>query len=274
MRAVFKNIVTALLGAGLMAIAGQALACNGGCHPPAPPPPVTPKPPCNCGGNHGGGHHGGGGNTNVNVNVNVKASASATASGSGSGSVFYGGGYGNWSQTPGNVQNVGGLNVETGAAAAQFESYSEQQTFTKQTLIQATCIDDTGVPHPASQVFPGRDIANDYSGEVYRCIAGTHMQWTYADWNGTDINFDHGTNMTCQKNEALWFEHGQLTCKVQIPQRQCNERSLLRRFGAGVKVLTLTRTESVTKQRQVAVQQASMSTSEMVFDGGVGGFVQ
>ena len=278
MRAVFKTIFTAVLGAGLLALASQALACNTGCPPPAPPtPPHNPNPP-GCHSGCGGGDHGhhGGGNTDVNVNVNVKASASAASSafGFGNSGASYGGGYGNWSQTPGNVQNVGGLAVETGDAAGSFESYSEQQSFTKQTIIQASCIDDTGVPHPASQVFQGRDIANDYVGEVYRCIAGTHMQWTYADYSGTDINFDGGKNMTCDKNQALWFEHGQLTCKVQIQQRQCNERSLLRRFGVGIKILTLTRTETITKQRQVAVQQSSASSGYMVFDGGVGGFVQ
>ena len=271
MRAVFKTLFTALLGAGLMALAGQALACNTGCPPPPPPPPHNPPPPCNsCGGGHG--HHGGG-KTDVNVNVNVKSSASSSAFSFGNSGASYGGGYGNWSQTPGSVQNVGGLAVETGNATS-FESYSEQQSFTKQTIIEASCIDDTGVPHPASQVFQGRDIEDGYVGEVYRCIAGTHMQWTYSDYNGTDINFDGGKNMTCDKNQALWFEHGQLACKVQIQQRQCNERSLLRRFGVGIKILTLTRTETITKQRQIASQQSSSSSGYMVFDGGVGGFVQ
>ena len=270
MRAVFKTLITAVLGAGMLVMAGQALACNTGC---PPPPPPTPPPSCHSCGGGGDHHHHGRDTTDVNVNVNVKASASAFSFGSGSGA-SYGGGYGNWSQTPGNTQNVGGLAVETGAAASNFESYSEQQSFTKQTIIEASCIDDTGVPHPASQVFQGRDIEDSYVGEVYRCIAGTHMQWTYSDYNGTDINFDGGKNMTCDKNQALWFEHGQLACKVQIQQRQCNERSLLRRFGVGIKILTLTRTETITKQRQVAMQQSSASSGYMVFDGGVGGFVQ
>jgi hypothetical protein len=269
MRAALKNLFTVLLGAGMLAIAGgAAAACTTGCAPPPPPTvPHNPRPPhtpcTSCGGS---------GNVNVNVNVKVGAGASAGASGS---AVYYGGGYSNWSQTPGYPQAAGSLNVVSGNCCGAMESYSEQQTFTKQTIIQASCIDDTGVPHPASQVFSGRDIAGSYRGEVYRCIAGTHMQWTYSDYDGSHINFDGGKNATCAKNEALWFENGTLTCKTQIPQRQCNERSLLRRFGVGVKILTLTRTETITKQRQVACNSCNGNgTAVMSFDGGVGGFVQ
>jgi hypothetical protein len=269
MRAALKNFFTVLLGAGLLAFAGGATAaCTTGCAPPAPPTvPNNPRPPhtpcTSCGG---------GANVNVNVNVKVGAGASAGAS---AGGTYYGGGYSNWSQTPGYPQAAGSLNVVSGNCCGAMESYSEQQTFTKQTIIQASCIDDTGVPHPASQVFSGRDIDGSYRGEVYRCIAGTHMQWTYSDYDGSHINFDGGKNATCAKNEALWFENGTLTCKTQIPQRQCNERSLLRRFGVGVKILTLTRTETITKQRQVACNSCNGNgTTVMSFDGGVGGFVQ
>ncbi|MFT4075940.1 MAG: hypothetical protein QM647_10465 [Asticcacaulis sp.] len=264
MRAVFKNIVIALLGIGLLSFAGGAMACD--CKPSAPTKPSNPRPPqngCNSGCGGGGG----------SKSSSYSSSRSSSSSNSTSSSSSYSGGYSNWSQTPGYPQSVGALNVVGGDESA-FESYSEQQTFTKQTIIQASCIDDTGVPHPASQVFAGRDIAGSYRGEVYRCIAGTHMQWTYSDYDGSHINFDGGKNATCAKNEALWFENGALTCKVQIPQRQCNERSLLRRFGVGVKVLTLTRTETITKQRQVASARSSAGLTVMTFDGGVGGFVQ
>ncbi|EGF89616.1 hypothetical protein ABI_40330 [Asticcacaulis biprosthecium C19] len=281
MRAVIKKFAFAVLSLGMLAMAGAAAAgCNSGCAPPPPAkPPHNPKPPhvpCGGGGCGGGGHHGGnngGGKTNVNVNVNVKATATASGSGSGSGSgAVYGGGYGNWSQTPGYPQALG-LNVETGAAAARLEAYTEQQTFTKTTVIRATCIDDRGAPHPASQVFGERDIRNEYRGEIFRCIAGTKLQWVYADYNG-EISFDHGMSNDCRKGDALWFEEGRLTCRPQTQQRNCNERSLLRRFGVGVKILTLTRTETITKQREVAVAREASSSSYMVFDGGVGGFVQ
>ena len=381
MRALIAKFVTAVLGAGLMMTATAALACNGGCAPPAPPTRPTPPTTSSCGcetGGGGGGHHGHGGSNSgssasssadVNVNVTVKSSGSASAFGSSSAGASYGGGYGNWSQTPGTPQNVGGLMVETGQGGAAFDMVSEQRTVTRTLVLQASCIDDTGVPHPASQVSPERAIANEYTGEVYRCIAGTHMQVTMADFGICDdfsapiggarlsesetssysrseshssssydsgyaqggmvgpdgrpagpcgpealacsaggysahgggyaeggeshetrvggasragcanmdlthVNFDGGKTMTCQKGDALWFDHGNMTCKVQIPQRQCNERSLLRRFGVGLKVLTVTRTE--TMQRQVArqVERSASTATVMTFDGGVGGFVE
>ncbi len=356
MRAFTKFVVT-LLSAGLLAAAGTALACNTGCAPPAPPtPPHNPQPPhipCNCGGDHGGGGHGGhnGGSTNVNVDVNVKAGASASGSVFGSGAAnYYGGGYGNWSQAQGIPQEAGALNVVGGMAGGGLETYEEEQRMTSMMILQASCIDDTGVPHPASQLDGDRDVNNGYVGEIYRCIAGTHMQVimvacggpldagyhggggyessmsesstysqsessdSYSQGMGNDgyshsehsnsggynaggssqggfgqgggsatcagmdfnhIDFGNGRTMSCQKGEALWFEQGNLTCRVQIPQRQCNERSLLRRFGAGIKVLTVTRVEKITRQRQVAQSsQASWGTAVMTFDGGVGGFVQ
>jgi hypothetical protein len=257
MRAQVKTLIAAVLGLGLLAAAGQVMACNTGCPPPAPPnPPHNPNPPsmsCNCG-------------ANINVNANVRAQAFAGAT---AGATVYGGGYGNWSQTPGYPQPAGGLAVTTGD---EFESYSESRSVTKTVIIQASCIDDTGVPHPASQLRKDHEIDNRYVGEIYRCIAGTHMQWVYADYDGSHINFDGGKTVTCNKNEALWFEKGALTCKVQIPQRQCNERSLLRLNGVGTKVLTMTRVETVSRQRAKLTQ--SSTTTVMSFDGGVGGFVQ
>ncbi len=281
MRVVLNRFVAALAGITLLVVAGQAAACNT-CSPPAPPTvPTNPSPPCNtCGGGSSGG---GKTRVDVNVNVNVKSSASSSSSStvggassafanSSAGGASYGG-YSNWSQTPGYPQGVGALNVETGEMS-RLETYAEERTRTERTLIQASCIDDTGVPHPASQLNGDRDIDGAYVGEVYRCIAGTHMQWTYSDYDGSHIGFDGGKTQSCQKNEALWFEGGRLTCKTQIQQRQCNERSLLRRFGTGIKVLTLTRIETVTKQRQMATQQSRSALTVMSFDGGVGGFVQ
>ena len=59
----------------------------------------------------------------------------------------------------------------------------------------------------------------------------------------------------------------------QRAQRLNLARSLLRRFGVGLKVLTVTRTE--TMQRQVSRQvERSSGMTVMTFDGGVGGFVE
>jgi len=396
MRALFAKFVTTVIGAGLMMTATAALACNTGCPTPPPTPPSTSSCGCETGGNGGGGgggggHHGhGGGNNNsdVNVNVNVQTStetdtsanakaaiAAWSAGNSSSSSSATGAAYSNWTESAGTPQNAGALNVETGQGGAAFDMISERRTVTRTLVLQASCLDDTGVPHPASQVGAERAIANEYMGEVYRCIAGTHMQVTMADFgicddfggaagetrvaesetssysrseshsssgydsgyqgggyqgggyaqNGqvdagpcspqavacsasggyaaqggsyqggeshevstdaprhagcaanmdlTHVNFDGGKTMTCQKGDALWFDHGNLACKVQIQQRQCNERSLLRRFGVGLKVLTVTRVE--TMQRQVArqVERTSSTSTTMTFDGGVGGFVE
>jgi len=275
MRVSFAKTLSALIGFGMLTAASAALACNSGCSPPAPPTtPTHPgKPNMPGGGCSGGGCSGGGGNVNVNVNVNVKSSASASAwgpgafNGSNSGSTYYGGGYGNWSQTPG-IPSTVGLNVEGGETRAM-EAYQASRSLTRMMIIEAACIDDKGVPHPASQVFGGKDVNGAYAGEVYRCIAGTKMRYTLTSKDGGE-----GKSYDCRKGDALWHESGVVRCQAQIAARACNERSLLRKFGAGVKILTLTTVETYQAQREVVKQSASTYSSNMVFDGGVGGFVQ
>ncbi|WP_204282233.1 hypothetical protein, partial [Serratia marcescens] len=41
-----------------------------------------------------------------------------------------------------------------------------------------------------------------------------------------------------------------VSCRPQLPARDCNERSLLRRFGAGVKILNMLTTETYTAYRE------------------------
>jgi hypothetical protein len=122
-------------------------------------------------------------------------------------------------------------------------------------------------------VQPDREIAEGYEGEVYRCIAGSHMQVTIAQWRD-QVSFAGGQTLSCQKGEALWHSAGQgggrLVCKPQIPARDCNERSLLRRFGAGIKILTLVMTE---KYQAYHEHSSAAATTAMTFDGGVGGMV-
>ncbi len=65
---------------------------------------------------------------------------------------------------------------------------------------------------------------------------------------------------------------GRLECRPEKEARQCNERSLLRRYGAGVKVLTMVREESYTEYREEMVEGAA-STGMIMMDGGVGGRV-
>ncbi|OYW74353.1 MAG: hypothetical protein B7Z26_11495 [Asticcacaulis sp. 32-58-5] len=182
--------------------AGQASAqCNSGCAPPPPSPPSHPSKP-----------HMPHVSAHASAYASAHASASVSASGGAIGSVYYGGGYGNWSQAQGIPAVTGGLNVETAAEMAA-ESYQASRTVTKTVTLQA-------------------------------------------------------------KNDALWHEGGIVECRRQAAARACNERSLLRRFGAGVKVLTLTTTETYMATRQVEKKSAYSASSSMVFDGGVGGFVQ
>jgi hypothetical protein len=163
--------------------------------------------------------------------------------------------------------------VNLGVGGEEREAYEAERTKIEKVVIQAFCFDDKDVPHPASQVQPDREIAEGYEGEVYRCIAGAHMQVTIAQWR-EQVSFEGGQTLTCLKGEALWHSAGQgggrLVCKPQIPARDCNERSLLRRFGAGIKILTIVMTEKYEAYRE---HSSGAVTTAMTFDGGVGGIV-
>lgn len=272
-----------IIGAGFLLVAAAApaaLAAGGpcGCKPPSPPPP-PPPPPCNCQPHHhqpniniynnasANASASAAATVNVNVNASVNTAASLNAfanqgftSGGGGGAASY--------VMPGAV-SVANLNV----GGEERSAYEASRTRIEKVVIQAFCFDDKDVPHPASQVSPDRDIAEAFEGEVYRCIAGTHMQITIAPWT-EKLSFEGGKTLTCQKGEALVHIAGQgggrLECRPQIPARDCNERSLLRRFGAGIKVLTLVWTEKYTAYRE---ESKDATQTMMSFDGGVGGFV-
>lgn len=265
---------------GLMAIADAAAAQCGGntCQPPPPPPP-PPIPGGPCG---GGGCIppvappccGSGGSVNVNVNVNANASATARAfAGARSGAtVIVGGGGGAYFNVdqpyPTTIQ---GLSVEGKTMEMIRVPYTASRRMEKRVVIQAYCIDDRAVPHPASQVRPGKDVGMDYEGELYRCIAGTKLQWTIGDEMGGP-----GETINCNKREALWYGRGgMLECRPEKQERDCNERSLLRRYGAGVKVLTMIREETYTEYREEMVEAvgAVASGAVIMLDGGVGGRV-
>jgi hypothetical protein len=240
------------------------VALAGGCPcPPPPPTPPTPSPCCAPTQNivvPG---------VNVfvapSVNVTVNSTATATANSFGQTQTVVGGGGGGTVIGPGPVTAVN-LNV----GGEEREAYEATRTRYEKVVIQAFCFDDKEVPHPASQTSPNRDIDEMMEGELYRCIAGTHMQVTIAPWR-EQISFEGGQTLTCKKGEALWHAPGKgggrLECRPQIPARDCNERSLLRRFGAGIKVLTLLYVEKYTAYREVSHSGATM----MSLDGGVGG---
>jgi hypothetical protein len=282
------RIMTWLMAAGgflaLTAFADTAAAqCGPSCPPPPPPccepPPPPPPPPPVCCEPPPPPSCCGGGNLNVNVNVNAGATAGARAgiNARAGGSVYVGGGgsaYVTVDQPyPTTIQ---GLNVEGSRIMQRVRvPYQAMRRFEKRVVIQAFCIDDRNIPHPASQVRPDRDVYGDYDGELYRCIAGTYLQITIAEYLDR-ISFEHGETLVCRKGEALWHGRGgMIECRPQKSERDCNERSLLRRYGAGVKILTIIREESYTEYREEMVEQivGSVTGAMITLDGGVGGRV-
>ncbi|MFN3523086.1 MAG: hypothetical protein ACK4YQ_12630 [Phenylobacterium sp.] len=263
-----------LFGAGLPATA-LAQCCTPPtppqcCTTPTPPPCcTTPTPPTCCHSVNVPGV-----NVNVASTVVVNANASALAStragaGAAAGVVVFGGGGGGGYYSPPTPTGLVQLNVEGGKRMKKV-AYQASRSRTRRVVIQAVCIDDRQVPHPASQVRPDRDVADGYDGELYRCIAGTWLQATIADFDGK-IDFSGGQTLACAKGDALYHAPGgKVECRRQKPARDCNERSLLRRFGAGVKILTITTTETYTAYREE--EEASETyASSMSLDGGVGG---
>ena len=299
MTATIKSILGALAGGlvfgALTLSAGAALAGGAGgcgcsppppcCAPPTPPAPPSPPPtPCCAPPTppHGYPINLPGVNVNINIAASLTVNTTATAAAQSSASagalgfgaansmvLFNGGGGGGGGVVPGATSYVQSLNVLGGEA--QRTAFESTRTRMRKVIIEASCIDDKDVPHPASQVTPDRDIEDSYDGEIYRCIAGTHMQYVLADYAG-QANFEHGETVICGKAEALYHAPGgNVACRAQRPARDCNERSLLRRFGAGVKILTMISVERFTDYRESSVQ--TQSASSISLDGGVGGMV-
>jgi len=296
MRVRIKTWLPAIFGLMTLGVAGSASAqCNTGCVEPPPPPP--PPPPGGCCIPPAPPTYPGGGNANINVNVNVNANANANANAGArayvnaraGGAVYVGGGGGAYFSVDQPYPTViQGLNVESAPAAQVVRTaYTASRWAMKRVVIQAVCIDDRNIPHPASQVTPGRDVHDGYEGELYRCIAGTWLQISIADYLD-QVDFSHGETIACRKGESLWYGRGRggpggpdgpdgavMECRPQKAERDCNERSLLRRYGAGVKILSLYREETYTDYREEVVQAAGASFSGMSLslDGGVGGRV-
>lgn len=152
------------------------------------------------------------------------------------------------------IEGGSAASVTSAAMAVTEASMSmESHTVERDFLIQAICVDERGNPHPASQTFGGRDVAHGYAGEIYRCMSGTRMRYT--------IN---NSSRDCAAGEALWYENGAVECRPQAQRRPCNERSLLRRFGPGDKLVRVRETET----RQA--RQETTFTGAMTMDGGVG----
>ncbi len=271
MSAHYKTLLPLLAGGMLLAFGSAASAdcepvCKPGAHKPQPPKPKPPMPkpqqptpPAN--------------NFNVNVNVHANATAISTANatanaasngGSDGDTFFFGGGGSNIIATPG-FPVIQRLNVQGDTVRTAIK---EKRTVHKQVVVQAFCLDDRSVPHPASRLNPDVEIGETFKGELFRCIAGTRLQATYADYMGR-VGFDGGQTMDCPKGQALYLEGGALSCRQQTAQRNCFERSLLRRHGAGVKIFKMTKIEEYASFKEEVIA----SQSEIALDGGVGGFV-
>jgi hypothetical protein len=221
--------------------------CHQGCNPPPPPPPppcctppvvVVPPPnvpPPNI----------------VVVNAGARAQASASALAIAVANVRTGD-----TIIRQNMVMEGGATaaVTSGAFAVSEASVAmESVARERELLIQAICIDASDNPHPASQTFGGRDVAESYRGEIYRCMAGTRMRYTI-----------DGRSADCAQGEALWYEGGRVECRPQIARRPCNERSLLRRHGPGDKLVRIRDTEMRASRTETTFNGA------MTMDGGVG----
>ncbi len=193
----------------------------------------------------------------------------------GGGGGFIGGG--------GAASVITGLNVEAEASTEQVAvPYTE--TITKNRwvedvfVLRAVCIDDKGVPHPASRPDPDDRVDPNYNGELFRCMAGTSMQVTLGKYADGQSRYDNASTVVCAKGEALRHNPGgQLICAPQEPRRNCNERSLLRKFGPGIKVVRLRRmeqySEQITRTRMETRASSSASASastRLVLSGGVG----
>ncbi len=262
-----------LVGASLLlsalAVAGPAPAGSGGTGSPANAcgcaptthqvvvPGVTITPPQiniglpSIGVGFGQGSASGSGAASASAENSSNVSVSVSGAGSSGGSTTVqsaaallgssGGGSGSWGAEGGVTTEIQDIKIEAPPPppVALPPICAAWKTVVRQVAVQASCLDDKAVPHPASQVSPDRAVAQGYEGEVFRCIAGARMQYTVADFSG-QADFNHGQTIVCQKGEALYHSAaGALQCRPQAPARDCNERSLLRRFGAGIKVLSL-----------------------------------
>lgn len=233
---------------------------------------------------------------NVTVNQgsiisNTQTFLNTSVVGGGDGGFIVSGGGGYYAPQGVGQTAIGSLNVE-GNTETYMETITEQVPHTEeycaetvsvqQTIrpVQAVCLDDKGTPHPASRVDASQSVPAGYTGELFRCMAGTSMQVTLGSVENGSASFAHGETFSCRKGEALVHKTGgNLVCAPQTPQRSCNERSLLRRHGPGIKIVQanvkaktcVPKTRTVMKSVQRQVERTRQAKGEaMVFDGGVG----
>jgi hypothetical protein len=293
------GLVTAIATVGLTAVGQSCHTCGPVSSPPPPPPSSsccqTPR------------------NLTVNVpgvnvataNVNVGATSTAVASArasstamagafgqsnaSGGAGFFFGGGGGYYSNPGVPGSTISNFTIDGGYETKLVE---EEVKGTEEICVdkiveelrtrpvQAVCIDDRNTPHPASRVDGEMSVDGRYSGEIYRCMAGTHMQVTMGEMVDGSASFDKGDTFSCAKGEALFHGHGGvIQCRRQTPERDCNERSLLRKYGPGVKLVKVatkkticepTTRQTITKVVKEVKVARPVAAGNLVLDGGVG----
>lgn len=176
--------------------------------------------------------------------------------------------------------SAGGTETETVVEDVP-ETITENVTRSREVVvtkaIRAVCLDDQGRPNPAARLTPDETVDPSFSGELFRCVAGSAMQVTVGRFENGRAVFDQATAFACQKGEALVHgPGGNIACATQTAERNCNERSLLRRFGPGVKVVTMPMTETFSEPttrtitRKVTRQREVVKTGNLPLDGGVG----
>lgn len=282
-----------IVGSVVAAVMASATAAAAQHHGPTPVSPPPPSHHC-CQHGHGpqvhtpsiriGGpsiHIGGprvhvGGiylNNQINVNVNASASASAMAVAGAQAqntTIVYGGGGGFISRgSPPAATAIGALGL-AGEYEAESESYTRMVEGWR--IVRAVCVDDFGTPHPASRPERDERVAEMYDGEIFRCMPGTALQATLGWRRDGGDDFEGGTTIACRKGEALRYRAGEVFCAEATAERDCHERSLLRLYGPGVRLIYMRYEERYTEVRERRRERRTASSLGLMLDGGVGGF--
>jgi hypothetical protein len=214
----------------------------------------------------------------VNVVVNNRVITSVVTNVGGNSTTIIGGGNGGGGGTL--ILRSGGGSVPVGmpidpgvlgpvVAERSIEGVEvSTREFIEMAPIRATCMDDKGNPHPASQTFAAQVVEANFGGEIFRCMAGTRMDITVGRMVDNKPVFDGGRTFGCAKGEALVVRGEDVVCVTQVARRQCNERSLLRRHGPGIKFV---RTRTQEEIRKPVTRQVVQKLGDgMALDGGVG----
>lgn len=217
------------------------------------------------------------------------ASGIVTSGASAGGSTFfYGGGGGGYSVGATPPSTITGLSVSGFETRMVEEEHSEVEEYCIDRVreervtrpVQAVCVDDRGLEHPASRVDDETAVDSRYNGEIYRCAAGSRLKVSTGAMDGGAATFVSAETLTCEKGEALWHSPGgKLSCRPQAPERNCNERTLLRRHGPGVKLVEISTPKPycepaqrvrITKVSKEVRSPVALPPGNLILDGGVG----